>query len=185
MLIVKRARNAEIHQFGYARAGEHDIRRLDVAVNDALRMCISQRAQYLQNNVDGRRGTDASLAQARMQRASFDILHHHHEAVIYVKRIVQRRDIRVIEARLHFDLAYEAIGELRGIDKLGENHFHRLNAVGDEVLDFVNGAHAARADYVDNAVFANRLANGEQHFRSPEYQQECSPRAHDRMVNRL
>jgi len=76
---------------------------------------------------------------------------------------MQRRYIRMAQPRLDFDLAHEAFRQFGGVDQIGQDDLHSFDPIRDEVLDFIDRAHAARADQVNNTVFANGLAYRHSH----------------------
>lgn len=61
VLVCQRAGNSEIHQLCDSTSGQHDIGRLDIAMNYALTVRIGQRAQHLQDDIEARARIDCPL----------------------------------------------------------------------------------------------------------------------------
>jgi hypothetical protein len=72
---MQRARNAEVRDLGLPFGREEDVRRLDVAMDDAFRMRVCESAKQIARDGDGlgqRKRTRA--AQAREERLAVDEL---------------------------------------------------------------------------------------------------------------
>ena len=99
-----RAGDAEVHDLDVAVAGDHDVGRLDVAVDDAAAVAVVQRAQDAVDQL-GRalRQQPPIGAQQVAQRAAVDVLHHdvrHGRALGRVlARVVDRDDRGVVQRR--------------------------------------------------------------------------------------
>ena len=126
-----RARNAEVGHPGVV-SGQEDVFRLDVAMNDALRVCVRQCVADFECDAHRFLEWQASLAlQAGPQRLALDVRHHvvtqplgpirHEEALV---RRENRHDVRMTEPRRELDFPDEALAKLGGRD-VGVHHLHR------------------------------------------------------------
>ena len=123
-----RARDAEI---GHERAtvGEQDVLRLDVAMDDALRVRVRQRLGDLLRQVE--RFVDRQLLLAIelvAQRRAFDEGHRVVQLPVRRARVEHAHDVRVLERAADLDLAQEAFGAERG-GELRVQHLDRDVAV--------------------------------------------------------
>ena len=71
---------------------------------------------------------------------------------------MQRSDVGMAERRQHLDLAEKPGGEFRRFDQVGEQHFHRVDAIGQDVPHPEHLPHASAADLGEHFVVADALA---------------------------
>jgi len=83
---------------------------------------------------------------------------------------MQRGDVGMHQAGVDLDLAAEALRQVGGLAQIGQQHLHGFQAVGDEIADFVDRAHAAGAEALHHLIVADALANLVSHreFSIPE-----------------
>jgi hypothetical protein len=95
---VNGARDAEIGDDGVTTR-EQDIFGLDVAVDDALTMSVGQSICGFARYLYGRINCDLPLAiDSRPQRLSADIRHEIVKQRVHVTRVVEREDVRMLQA---------------------------------------------------------------------------------------
>src|SRR5215471_256628 len=97
------------------------------------------------------------------------MLHHEILDAVLTADVVQRADVRMIEARDRFRLALEPLLEIEvARDVIGQD-FDRDGALEARVACTVDLAHAAGADQRENLVGAETLTCCERHktWRSP------------------
>ena len=145
--VADRLRDAEVHD-DRMPAGEHDVVRLDVAMDDAVRVRVGERlgdlrgeAQRLRRSAAGRR------AQPVAQRFAGDDRHDvvQQLAVAGDAGVEERQDVRVIQSRRDADLAQEALAGDRACE-VGLEHLDGDVAIVLEVVREVDGRHAAAAE---------------------------------------
>src|SRR5207249_626412 len=115
------------------RVYDHDVRRLDVAVDDAT---VVRRLQHVaqggENPAGPLRREPAPLLQQKIQRRAPDILHDQEHGTRVVNRgAVELHDVRVLELAEDLDLAAKALS-IRGIrDLFLEDLDHNLAVRAD------------------------------------------------------
>src|ERR1017187_2118993 len=73
-------------------------------------------------------------------------------------RVVERRNVGMVEPGLHLDLTLEPARLFGIVAHARREQLHRLDSPGDEVLDFVDGSHAAGADDIRHPVIVDYIA---------------------------
>jgi hypothetical protein len=121
---VDRARDAEVGEHGVA-AGEEDVLGLDVAMDHAALVRVRQRAGHLAPDPHrGLHGQPVVRAEPLAQRVALHVRHHVEELVVGLPRIVDREDVRVLQAGGELDLAHEALRAER-VRQLGMQYLDR------------------------------------------------------------
>ncbi|HEY6213713.1 MAG TPA: hypothetical protein VIW45_15580 [Vicinamibacterales bacterium] len=153
---VSDARDAEVQDLQRSARVEHQVRRLDVAVNDAGAVCVREAVAELlhQNELLIERHLLALADHARERRA-FDVLHRDEWAAHVLADVVYDHDVLVIKARVRARLALEPFAELVGFDVLAQ----QLD--GEQAIHFgiareVEGSHPAFAEALQYLVAAYR-----------------------------
>src|SRR5947207_7356695 len=72
---------------------------------------------------------------------------------------MQLGDVGMIEGGLHLDLALKAFCQFGIAFDVWQQHLHGFDALGNQVLYFVNLAHPALSKNFDDFVIANTLAD--------------------------
>ena len=88
--------NTEIHDLQRAAIGQHEVRRFDVAMDEALLMGIGQTHRGLRDN--RQRVTQGQVLEGLQhvfQRAALHQLHHHVDLAIDLEQVVKRGDVWV------------------------------------------------------------------------------------------
>jgi len=74
--LVDRPRDAEVHDFDVAGAGEHDVGRLDVAVDDAVPVRVVERGEHTCRDLEGAFREKSSTAGEQLPKChAVDVLH--------------------------------------------------------------------------------------------------------------
>ena len=133
-------------------AGEHDVLRLDVAVDDAGGVCHGERFRGL--GQQPHRIRDGQLARAHEpvpQRFAVDVRHHIIEEPAGLARIEHAEYVRMLQPRGDLDLAAEPLGAERRRE-VGAQHLDRHLAVVLEVFGEIDHRHPALAELALDAV---------------------------------
>ena len=133
---------------------EEDVLGLDVAVDDVVRMRVREGVGDLAREAD--RLIDGELALALdppAQRLARNVGHHIVERAFELSRIVEREDVRMLQAREQCDLATETLRGLP-IGDFGVNEFQRDLAVVPHIVREIDGRHPATADLALDSILS-------------------------------
>ncbi len=86
------------------------------------------------------------------------VLHHEVVNVQLLAEIVDRHDVRMIQAGQDLRLTLEARGETRLNTDLFGQHFHCDEAIEPFLVCLVNGAHASASDHIKPLELGQQLA---------------------------
>ena len=155
----------EVRQVGVLGAigdGDQDVRRLDVAVHQALGVGGVERRGALREQID---------RPARIERSRFtddlaqvgadDVVHHEEHEPFLFSGVVDRDHVGVVDRRGDPHLAPEALPERRVIGQLGRQHLQRVDALQRDVRHPVDDPHAAAADQLVDPVAPDHEATRE------------------------
>ncbi len=141
---------AEIEQLDLTLVGEHHVFRLEIPVDDAVLMSVSQpvgdRCADLQPLLQGQ----ASIGENLAQGLPFDQLHHQERVTVGLADLVYHGDVGMVEGRRCLSLALEPQPAL-GIGSQGSRqHLDRHLSAQLGVLGPVHLSHAALAELGGN-----------------------------------
>ena len=128
-----------------------------IPMDDAVVMGISERVENLCGVVYCRMDWQPSALELSLQGFAVNMFHDQRDRVFIAHSIVERHDIRMMEASLDLDLPFESPHIFEAAANTRWQHFHGLDSLGDRVLDFVDSSHSTRADEVDYLVVANNV----------------------------
>ncbi len=155
------AGDAEVHDLDAAVLGDHHVRRLHVAMDDAGAMRVLERGE---DAVDERRraiGLQRSRTFGQLvERLAANKLHDHQQIRVRSEQLVDGRDFWMVQLGERGRFCPEPFHDVR-VGELRVEHFDRDLAIERLVDSFVDGAHAAAPKLSDNAIFADGLANHE------------------------
>ena len=133
-------------------AFQQDVLRLDVAVDDAVRVGVAQGAQHLGGDAQGL--VERKLALACHPLPEGLALHVRHgipQPAGGLARVVHGEDVRMLQAGGDPDLLEESLRSERG-GELGAQDLERDGAIVPEVVREVDHGHAAAAELALDAV---------------------------------
>ena len=150
---LRQALAGGVHGSGDAEVGEHaslaleqDVLRLDVAMDDALALGVSQRVGHRPGDPQRIRQRELGLAgQAAPERLTLHVGHGEPEPAGRFTGVVNREDVRVVEPGGEPDLPDEPLGAQR-VRQLGMENLQGDGAVVPEIAGQVDGGHAAAAE---------------------------------------
>ena len=131
----------------------HHVGGFDVAMDDALRVgvleSVEKAEEELDPYLDGILGEVVGIAGSELLDDAFEgltlhVLHHEEVALLVDAGVVNRHDVRVLEAADGADLVDET-GEDGRVGQLGEEALERDLAIDIVVADEDHFAHASRA----------------------------------------
>ena len=88
-------RYAEVADFDLAFSGQHDVLRLDVAMNDTLNVSSFKRLGALDRDVQKCRDIDL-FAHALAKRSAVNVLHQQEDTVWIVEHIIDAGHVRMV-----------------------------------------------------------------------------------------
>ena len=138
---------------------QEDVRGLDVAVDHALPMRVVERAQDLRHDPHDVGDAEALVRlEARLELASLDELHRDVPDAGFLAEIVDRHDVRMVEAARRLRLAAKAVDHLRRVlagELVLADRLQRDDALDHRVVGLVDDAHRAAADLAPDLVLAD------------------------------
>ena len=147
MLLVGRLGDPEVGDLGGAVLGQKQVFGLDVAVDHAFPVGVTQGLDRLAG--DPQRLFDrqhALAAKALPQALAPDVGHGEPEAAGALAGVIDREDVRVVETGGEADLTLEPLGAERG-PEIGIEHLQRDEPVVLQVAGEIHGGHAATAEH--------------------------------------
>src|SRR5262249_19651861 len=138
-----------------------DVRRLEVAVDDAERVGQGQRVRDLDGDREGGEGLERLARQELLEVRALDELHDDEMEAVLFAAVVDRLDVRVVEERAEAGLALErfAGGLARG--QLGAERLEDDSTAELLILGLVGGGLPAVAQDLENSVVGYRRAGSE------------------------
>ena len=153
-----RLADAEVHDLRAAVLGQHDVARLQIAVDDARIVRDRQTVGDLAGDLDHARGLQPLPLDRAVERLPGDELHDDERPAVQVADVVDGDDVRVVEQGRQPRLARQALGR----DAV------RRQLVGDEldgdepaqarIARLIDLSHAAGSEGADDLVHADALA---------------------------
>ena len=138
---------------------------VDVAVNDALRMRSLEPVRDFNRQSEKQSEFERMESDAMLERRPFKKFHRDEGLGVVLANLVNRADVGMIQGRRSAGFAAEPLEGLCVLGKFFRKEFQRDEASELEVFGFVDHAHPAAAQFLDNAVMRNGFAD---HFsRAP------------------
>ena len=155
--------HAEVEDLGAAVGGEEDVRRLHVAVDDALLVGGGESRRHLHRDVDRAARRQRAALQRLVQGLAFEQLRDHIRRRTLDVHVVDRHDVGVAERRGRSRLLCEAVESIGpGGDRRGQ-HLDGHVAAEPRIPRAEHLAHAPGADGRDDLVGAKACAGGYRH----------------------
>ena len=147
------ARDAEVHHLHVAVGLDHDVLRLDVAVDDVLVMGDGKRLAHLRADFGDLALVErTSLHDAGLEVGAADVLHDDEVRAVVLAPVVNVHDVGALQVGGRRGLLAEALRE-RGVRcVLGQHHLYGNAAPEDVVLSLVHLGHAADPDALGDLV---------------------------------
>ena len=156
---VVELRQPKIQQLRLAVFGDEDIRRLDVAMDDALGMRRIERVGNLNSQVEQEVDRQRLAVDAMLERLPLEKLHREKGAAVVFANVVDRADIRMIEGRSGAGFAPEALQHRQLAADLVRQKLERHKAPQAGVFSLVDHPHPATADFFEHPVVGDSFTN--------------------------
>ena len=154
--LIEHLGEAPVHDLDLAEAADHDVRRLQVAVDHALRVGVGDRlADLLEDGEEPRPVLvgASSRRQERRQRAAPHQLHRDEQpAVGQPAQLVDRHDARVLELPADLRLLDESPDHLGVVAMFLADHLDGQVAAEVEVAALEDGPHAPASQLADELI---------------------------------
>src|SRR2546429_3710951 len=151
------ARDPEVHDFHPPARQQHDVARLDVAVDDAALVRVAEAVGHLLGDIDRLDGGDRALQHPGAELDSLEKLHRHVGEVVFLPEIVDGDDMgmRELARGLGFEeeTLVEFLAPFRVVRK--DDGLQRDDAVESRVLGLVDDPHRAAAQLAEDLVAAD------------------------------
>ena len=154
----RQPREAKIDHFHVPAGADDDVGRLDVAVDQAAAVRRGQRLSDFTRIAHGVVDRQGSAAQPVAQRLPFDVLDDEEVDAVVTADVVERADVRMIEAGDRASFLLEARMQARVRTQMGRQDLQGHGPAEPGVRGAVNLAHAARANQVGERVRPELLA---------------------------
>jgi hypothetical protein len=142
-----------------AALGNKDVRRLDVAVDDAFRVRGVERIRNLNRQPKQNVGLDGPAGNAMLQRQPVEKLHHKKGMAILLPDLMNGADIGMVERRSRLRLTLKPRQSLRVSNNVIGQKLQGDKTVQGNVLGLVDNAHAAAPKLLDDTVVRDGLAD--------------------------
>ena len=137
---------AEIPDFRLRVEIQQNIRRLDVAVDDAVLVSMGEAVTNPGDEADDLRLVDRYPVGRVVNRLPGHILHHDVEHPIHLAEVIHADEIRVVQAGHRLGLRLEAGAERGVLAEFHRQYFQRHGAVQRPLHRAIDGTHAAGGD---------------------------------------
>ena len=152
---------AEVQNLGVAARGDKDVGRLDIAMDDPGGVRGVQGVSNLHADRQQRLDVEtATIGYARLQRGALQILHGDEGAAVLFADVMNRADVGMIQRRRGPGLALKAVHGLAVPSQFVGHELERDEAMEPRVFRFVDDAHAAATELLDDAIVGDRLPHG-------------------------
>lgn len=145
---MRRARDAEVADLRCVIRVEEDVRRLEIGVNDALRVREREPVRHLDRDADRVAGLERTgLLDALLHRSAREVLHDDERRIVDLADVVDGHDVRMRKLRerarfLHEHPAEVSIGRGCRIEDLERNVAVQRLVAGE--VDLRRAAHSER-----------------------------------------
>ena len=152
-------RHAEVQNLGVASFDHEDVRGLDVAMDDALRMRRVQRVSNLNRQLEQHLCFEPLAVDSMLERLTLQQLHDDEPLALVLADLVNGTDVGMIEGGGGPSLALKTFEDLWILGDALVQKFKRDETAEAGVFGLVDHTHTAAADFFQNAVMRDRLAD--------------------------
>ena len=149
----------EVENLSVPAAGDEQIGRLDIAVNDPGGVRRFQRVGDLDRERQEPIDLERAPGDPMLQRHPVEELHDEERAAALLADVVDGADVGVVQRRGGPCLAAESGQRLGITSKVGRQELQRDEALQARILGLVHDTHAAAAELLDDAVVRERLTD--------------------------
>src|SRR5207302_10096769 len=154
-------RDAEIEHLHEPVRADVDVRRLQIAVDDALGMGGAERRRELAADVDHALNRKTLASHAGRKTLALDVLHDDERGAVVLDDVVDRRDVRMRDARGRARLVEDAEPPFAAAGERSQHALERNLPAEPRIAAEKHLAHAAAPDGVDDYVRSDARARFE------------------------
>ena len=143
---------SKIEQLSLAALGDENIRGLDVAMNDALGMRCFERIGDLNAEIEKLLGLECPALDAMLESLALEQLHGDEWLAVVLADLVNRADVRMIQAGCRTRLALESFQRLPVFRHRFRQEFQRDRAPQFGVFRLEDHTHPAAAKLFDDSI---------------------------------
>ena len=152
-------RQSKVENLGVAALGDENVRGLDVAVDDPLRMGRVERIGDLNRQTKQNISVDGLAGDEMLQRHPVEKLHDQEGVAILLPNFMNSADIGMIESGSRLRLPLEARQGWGVFDNLIGQKLQGHISVEGYVFCLVDHTHAATTEFLEDAVVRDGPAN--------------------------
>ena len=158
LLVHRRAHrgDAEVADLHLPGAGDEDVRRLDVAVDDAVAVGVGEAPRRLHQDRQRPLAVERALGQQLLQRRPVHVLHHEVGAARRGAAVDHLDDVGVVEAGEDAGFLLEQLHHLRLLEQLGAQDLHGHAPAEGDLLRLPDLGEAAARQLADQTQPAER-----------------------------
>jgi hypothetical protein len=160
---LRQRRDAEVQHFDRSRVGELDVRRLQVAMDNALSMRRFERCRDCGRTPQRFAQEHRPSEQALLQRLAFDELEHQNRSVVEFENIEEGADVRMADLREQPPFALESRETIGVADESPPQHLERNVSPQPCIAGAIDLAHGAITEQTDNLIRSESLARPQPH----------------------
>jgi len=149
----------KVENLGVAALGNKNVRRLNVTMNDALRVSGVERVRHLDPNLQNAIQIHGAIRDQVLQGRAVEKLHHDERLPVLLVNLVDGADVRMVQPGSGLGFPLEAAESLRVLGHILGQELEGNKAIQFDVFGLVDDAHATAAELLDNPVVRNGLAD--------------------------
>src|SRR6266850_5738912 len=159
-------RQSEIQKFSLPALIQHDICRLDIAMQQMNRMSRIQRPGKLQADIKNLSDLDTAPPQHRLQGFALDVFHRDEWPLVFAfTHLIDGADIWMIEARRDLGFRLEAQAMVRITRQFCGHQFQRDEPIQTAVLREKDFPHATFSQLANQKIMTNPALGHSGYFR--------------------
>ena len=164
VLVAYQLGQAKVEDLRAAVSSKEDIRRLDIAMNNAFGMRRDQRIRHLDRDLEQLLHLHGFAMQPLLQALPLQLLHDDEGVPVVIVDFVNRADVGMVQLRGRPRFPLKAVERLTIPNQVVRNELQSDMPAQAGVFGFIHYSHAAAAQFSQNAIVGDRLTD---HGKSP------------------
>ena len=156
---IRNLRQAEVEDFRVSLVSNEDVRRLDIAMNDAFGVRRIERVSDFYSNVQQLLEIHRTSLDQMFQRLPAQTLHHQEQLAIEFADFVDRANTRMIQCRRRSRFSSKTFEGLRVFGHVVRKEFQSDETAERRVFGFVDHAHPTAAEPLQDSIVRYCLAD--------------------------